>query len=113
LEVIKRDNIEMLRFFGYADEPGEDTVNAFKLTKEEIVNLKQKPAGFREHNRNAIKEAIEISKDLKLVKTHECWGGTPLRMPPVAELTDPCVDEARERMGFKKKCVCQFTMEFD
>ena len=34
-------------------------------------------------------------------------------MPPTAHITDPCVDEARERMGFKKKCICQFTMEFD
>lgn len=70
LEIVKKDNMEMLRFFGYADEPGEDTVNAFNLTKDEIKNLKRAPAGFREHNKNAIKEVIAISKDPKSVKTH-------------------------------------------
>ena len=44
----------MLRFFGYADEPGEDTVNAFKLTEDEIKNMKRAPSGFREHNKRAI-----------------------------------------------------------
>lgn len=104
---MKRDNAEMLRFFGYADDPGMDTVNPFKLDKEHAATLTRKQGGYREHNKNAIKEVIEISKDSSKIKSHENWGCERLPLPPTATLTDPCVEEAQERMGLnKKKCIC-------
>jgi len=113
LEVVKRDNCEMLRFYGYADEPGENSVNAFNLDEEYCKTMKPKRNGYKEHNKQAIKQVIEISKDSSLIKTHQNYGCEALRMPPTARLTDVCVEEARIRMKLKKKCYCQFTFEFD
>jgi hypothetical protein len=36
LEHIKKDNAEMLRFYGYADEPGENSANHYKFDAEFI-----------------------------------------------------------------------------
>jgi hypothetical protein len=96
----------MLRFYGYADEAGENTANHYKFDAEFIKTLKPKRNGFRQHNKEAIKEVIAISKDKSLIKTHKNYDSAALTMPPIKTLTDPCVEEARIRMGLKKKWFC-------
>jgi hypothetical protein len=96
----------MLRFYGYADEPGENTANHFKFDEEFIKTLKPKRNGFREHNKQAIKEVIAISKDRSLIKTHQNYGSEALTMPKIGKLTEPAVNEARIRMGLRKKWFC-------
>jgi hypothetical protein len=68
--------------------------------------LKPKRNGFKEHNKQAIKEVIAIFKDKSLIKTHQNFGCEALTMPSIANLTDPAVEEARLRMGLKKKSFC-------
>ena len=101
MELIKRENAELLYFFGYTNHPErETTTNFFDFAEHNPDHLKQY-MGFRETNRKAMQIVTNPNwKPTKYkVNEDECFDF----LPDPIKTQEPARQWAARKLGYEKK----------